>query len=215
VIRQWEDRYPEIVGCFSLHTWTHYPQKIRTSLKQESGRIQLVRNPLCATNMSTPLLRRGELERAGGFLPPDGRQLGSAEGIEFFVRLTSVGPLVRHGDVLAECRTHAGDRTSNTHATEEGAEDLEYVVSLHDEWLKQWPSDFATLHARLGLRLVHLGRRREGLHHLQRAWSQAPTPKRSSASGGTLFNPPSGQLSTGLPDDPRGVHFVPQVVPSM
>jgi glycosyltransferase involved in cell wall biosynthesis len=180
LLRGWEATHPEVVGLFSLHTWTHYTQQRRSHLAQEAGHTQLVRNPLCTSNMSTPLLRRAKLEEVGGFLPPDGRNLRSAEGIEFFVRLTSLGPLVHHGDILAECRTHAGERTSNQHASAGGAADLEYVLSLHNDWLARWPADLAALHARLGLRLVYLGRSKEGLSHLHRAWSYAPPSKKLS-----------------------------------
>jgi glycosyltransferase involved in cell wall biosynthesis len=179
VLQEWETAHPEVLGCFSLHTWPHYTRRQRSRLAREAGKAGLVRNPLCTANMSAPLLLRGALERAGGFVPDGGRAMSTSEGIEFFVRLTSFGPLLRHGEVLVECRTHGGTRTSDRISEALGAEELSHVVQTHSRWLAQWPADLARLDARIGVRLVHLDRWTEGLGYLRQAWSRAPRRTRS------------------------------------
>jgi len=174
VLDRWTRIRPEITGCFSLHTWPHYSAKRIRRLQGEAGAEKLVHNPLCSSNMSSPLILRTSLEGAGGFLAGDGTQLRTAEGIEFFIRLTSLGPLVRQGDILVTCRTHGGSRASDEMSNLVGAQELAAVIDLHADWLSRWPDDLASLRARAGARYLDACHSREGYAYLRRAWMSAP-----------------------------------------
>lgn len=179
VLDRWMRLHPEVVGCFGLHIWSHYSARRVRILKHEAGRETLVRNPLCSSNMSSPLFLRGSLEDAGGFLPSNGLRLSTAEGIELFTRLTSRGPLVKHGDLLTECRTHDGSRASDTMSDLIGARELAMIVDMHADWLRQWPDDMAFLHARVGARFLGASQSDEGYAHLQATWLAAPWATRA------------------------------------
>lgn len=156
----------QCVGVLCWYRWVDATNSERAAVRKpnpDSG--------IPTTNMSIPLLPRGALAQAGGFLPPGIRSLFTAECYEFFLRLD---PFVRFEVVpecLVDCRHHQGGRASETYPDDDvrRAEELDYVLRLHRSREGECPQDIAWLRARLGARYLAAGNASRGFQNLSHA----------------------------------------------
>jgi glycosyltransferase involved in cell wall biosynthesis len=85
-------------------------------------------------NMSSPLIRREALEKAGGF-STDGSDFGTVDNIEFHLRLRRQGPVGAIPDVLVTCFQHSGGRMSDALPNEQSLQDFVNLIAHHQEYL--------------------------------------------------------------------------------
>lgn len=137
-------------------------------------------SPLVSDNMSTVLVRRDYLERAGGFLPAGERSRAGANHIDFYLRLTQQCDFVAVPEVLVTCRRHKGKRDSDILGRRDGADNLAFVLDQHAEFLKSFPQDRERLRARVGARYLSIGDRRRGLHYLIGALKRSDVATKTS-----------------------------------
>ncbi|MGH2628914.1 MAG: glycosyltransferase family 2 protein [Anaerolineales bacterium] len=131
--------------------------------------------PLVSNNMSTVLVAREALDRAGGFLPEGQRSLRTCDNIEFYVRLTASCDFTVVEEELVVCRSHSGPRASDGLGTTEAAEELASVLQLHAERLAAFPADRARLMAAVAARHLGAGQVLTGWSTLARAIAAAPS----------------------------------------
>ena len=146
------------------HQWVDENRHPRSEIRRPvaEGRA----DPLVSDNMSTLLVSREAVQRAGGFLPADIRSLRVCENVEFYIRLTQACAFSVVPELLVYCRHHAGERASNKLGTRYNAKALAYILARHETVLMRHPEQRAELLARLGIRYLEAGSRRQGLSNL-------------------------------------------------
>jgi hypothetical protein len=118
---------------------------------------------LVTTNMSTPLIRREAIARIGGFVTEGMRHLMTSGGVEFHLRLAPNARFAVVEEPLVFCRHHGASRTSDGFKSAASAEDLAYLIRLHEETLARYPADRGLLMARLSARYLGAGDHRRGI----------------------------------------------------
>ena len=113
--------------------------------------------PAPFANMSAPLFTRGALQAAGGLASPAASELVNAEHIEFALRQAETSEAAMVDQVLVICRSHPTDRGSDSLGTRSAADGLAKALELHRSLLERWPSDRASLTARVGARYLAAG----------------------------------------------------------
>lgn len=122
-------------------------------------------SPLVSDNMSSLLVEREVVERAGGFLPPRRLPLRTCEDVEFYVRVTQQCAFAFVDEPLVCCQMHADERTSDALKSSLAADELATVLDIHAATFGEWPLERAVLEARTAARYLAAGRRGAGLCH--------------------------------------------------
>ncbi len=152
------------------HSWLRPDGSVRvTRCPQGRGKV----SPLLTSNVDVALMRRDLIVRVGGFL--DARTPTEAdENIDFFVRLLSAADVVVVEEVLAWCRDHGAERTSDLMTPAS----LQRIVDARRPVLEPWPEDFGPLLCRLGARYLAAGQRRDGLRYTAEGFRRTPVRQR-------------------------------------
>jgi glycosyltransferase involved in cell wall biosynthesis len=124
-------------------------------------------SPLVSNNMSTILLRRDAVIRAGGLLPEGQRSLRTCEHVEFYMRLSQCCDFTVVDQALVVCRDHPGERASDALKTALAAEEMEYVLQLHQDMLESHPRERAQLQAQIGARYLEIHDMPRGIRYLR------------------------------------------------
>lgn len=139
-------------------------------------------SPIVSDNMSTPLLARELLTRAGGFLPQSNRELKNSEHIECYIRWSQHLCFIGVQELLVLCRSHRDSRQSDSVNSVDAAESLAMVYSSHESFLTHHQPDCAAqIAARIGARFLAAGRTNDGVRWFQRALRTAGSPSVQAA----------------------------------
>jgi len=169
-LRCFERERHGLPGLGAVSCWTRWVEANGETWRETRPSLHGTPGPLAVGNMSSLLISREALDRAGGLLPPDVRSLPSSANIEFYVRLAAVCQFSVVPRFLVICRRHLATQVSGrAFGTLQAAMDLEYVLSLHAETLARCPVDRARLRAKLAARFLEAGETRRGLGHLRSA----------------------------------------------
>lgn len=143
----------------SWHTWLRpdgTPRVTRTPVGQ--GRV----SPLLTSNVDVVLMRRELVTNIGGFLGDESTPTTADENIDFFVRLLAAARVTVVPEVLAWCRDHDGNRTSDAMTPET----LRAVLDARRPLLDPWPDDLGPFLCRLSARYLAVGEWPDGLRFL-------------------------------------------------
>lgn len=136
------------------HSWVRPDGSVRVTRRPAGeGRV----SPLLTSNVDVALMRRDLVRRVGGFAGPRVLDLVADENIDFFIRLLAVADVVVVQQVVALCRDHVGDRTSDAMTPDS----LAMIVEEHRGLLRDDP-EFASMLCRLGARYLAAGGRAAG-----------------------------------------------------
>lgn len=139
------------------HSWVRPDGSVRVTRRPiGEGRV----SPLFTSNVDVALMRRDLVDSVGGFAGPGVLDLVADENIDFFIRLLARADVVVVEQVLALCRDHVGDRTSDAMTPDS----LAMIVEQH-RGLLQGDPEFASMLCRLGARFLASGERAAGWHN--------------------------------------------------
>ncbi|MEI7548295.1 MAG: glycosyltransferase family 2 protein [Actinomycetota bacterium] len=164
--------HADLVLCW--FAWVREDGSTRVVRKPDGrGRV----SPSLTNNIDIPLARRALVQGCGAFRGDDASPHHCDEHVDFMMRLLSQAEVAVVPEVLVHCHDHAGDRASDDIGA--NVESYQRLIDARAPLFADFPDDLATLHARLGARMLAAGQRREGLRQMRGAFTTATWPRRA------------------------------------